>query len=87
MPGDRETDGTAAANALGIQLTVKGAIAESVLTLMRERFDNVTTAAAAGPSTVVTIIGIDQAGVRALLALLWDTGHEIGSLISPSVST
>lgn len=65
-----------------LQLTVSGTIAESVLALIKDRFDHVHTRALPGPATVVTIAHIDQAGERAILNLLWDTGHEIGSMSS-----
>ncbi|HSU34350.1 MAG TPA: hypothetical protein VLJ88_01695 [Propionibacteriaceae bacterium] len=63
-----------------LELTVTSVIADSVLELIKERFDNVDARAVPGPATVVSIAGIDQAGERALLNLLWDTGHEIGSM-------
>ncbi len=65
-----------------LQLTVTRPIADSVLELIMDRFDNVTAEAVPGPGTVLTITGLDQAGERALMNLLWDTGHEIGSLSS-----
>jgi hypothetical protein len=71
-----------------LELRVSSAIAESVLELIASRFDNVVTRPVPGPATVVTASGIDQAGERALLNLLWDTGHEIGSMSrSTSMST
>ena len=73
-PGDREQSLP--------ELTVTSVIADPVLELIKERFDNVDARAVPGPATVVTIAGIDQAGGRALLNLLWDTGHEIGSMSS-----
>ena len=60
-----------------LQLTVPRPIADSVLELSKDRFDNVTAVAVPGPGTVLTITGLDQAGERALLNLLWDTGHEV----------
>jgi hypothetical protein len=65
-----------------LELTVNGTIADSVLELIKDRFDNVDAQATTGPATLVTIAGIDQAGTRALVNLLWDTGHEIGSMSS-----
>jgi hypothetical protein len=68
-----------------LELTVTSVLADSVLELIRDRFDHVDTRTVAGPATVVTVAGIDQAGERALLNLLWDTGHEIGSMASSSL--
>lgn len=82
---DPEPGNQAAGGAPRPQVTVRGSIAESVLRLLRERYDDVTTATA-GPNTVLTVAGIDQASQRALLALLWDTGHEIESLTFPTTS-
>ncbi len=65
-----------------LQLTVTRPIADSVLELIMDRFDNVTAEAVPGPGTVLTVTGLDQAGERALMNLLWDTGHEIGSMSS-----
>lgn len=65
-----------------LQLTVSGTIAESVLSMIKERFDEVHSQAVPGPATQLSITDIDQAGERALLNLLWDTGHEIGSMSS-----
>ena len=65
-----------------LQLTVTRPIADSVLELIQDRFDNVTAEAVPGPGTVLTITGLDQAGERALMNLLLDTGHEIGSMSS-----
>jgi hypothetical protein len=63
-----------------LEVTLTSAIADSVLELIRDRFDHVDARAVPGPATVVTVVGIDQAGERALLNLLWDTGHAIGSV-------
>ena len=67
-----------------LELTIAGSIADAVLGLIRERFDHVDTRAVPGPATVVTIAEIDQAGERALVNLLWDTGHEIKGLSTRS---
>jgi hypothetical protein len=63
-----------------LELTISSALANSVLELINERFDDVEARPGPGTSTIVTAVGIDQAGERALLNLLWDTGHDIGSL-------
>ena len=67
-----------------LELTITSALADSVLELINERFDDVEARPGPGTTTIVTAVGIDQAGERALLNLLWDTGHEIGSMSSRS---
>jgi hypothetical protein len=74
------SDPTIAASCL--QLAVNSAVAESVLEMIKDRFDHVTSQVTPGAGTVVTVTGIDQSGQRALLNLLWDTGHEIRSMSS-----
>jgi hypothetical protein len=59
------------------ELRLRAPIAHTLLDLVRTRFDHVTTSGADG--TVLIIEGIDQASVRAVLTLLWDTGHEVRS--------
>ena len=59
------------------ELSVKGVLAESVTALIKSRFDHVITRPAVGPSTTLIIQGIDPAAERALLNLLWDTGHDV----------
>ena len=59
------------------ELRLRAPIAHTLLDLIRTRFDHVTTPGADG--TVLIIEDIDQASVRALLTLLWDTGHEVRS--------
>ena len=57
------------------ELRLSAPIAHTLLDLIRTRFDHVTTPGADG--TLLIIENIDQASVRALLTLLWDTGHEV----------
>ena len=57
------------------ELRLRAPIAHTLLELIRTRFDHVTTPGADG--TELIIEHIDQASVRALLTLLWDTGHEV----------
>jgi len=61
---------------------VNSAVAESVLEMIKDRSDHVTSQVMPGAGTVVTVTGIDQSGQRALLNLLWDTRHEIRSMSS-----
>jgi hypothetical protein len=57
------------------ELTLRGPISDTLLDLIRSRFDHVSTPGADG--TVLVVESVDQASVRALLTLLWDTGHEV----------
>lgn len=57
------------------ELTVRGPVAGSVVAAMRARFD-VESVAASG-HTVLTVGRADQAALRALMIMLWDSGHEV----------
>ena len=57
------------------ELRLQVPIAGSLLDVIRTRFDHVTTPGTDG--TVLIVDNIDQASVRALLTLLWDTGYEV----------
>lgn len=57
------------------ELTLRGPISHTLLDVIRTRFDHVSTPGADG--TVLVIENVDQASVRALLNLLWDTGHDV----------
>ncbi|WP_234341138.1 hypothetical protein [Streptomyces sp. NRRL S-646] len=57
------------------ELTLRGPISRTVLDVIRTRFDQVSTPGAYG--TVLIVENVDQASVRALLTLLWDTGHDV----------
>jgi len=57
------------------QIRLRTPIADTFLDLIRTRFDQVSTPGADG--TVLVVENLDQASVRALLTLLWDTGHEV----------
>jgi hypothetical protein len=57
------------------ELTVRGPVAGSVVAAMRARFD-VESVAASG-DTVLTVGRADQAALRALMIMLWDSGHEV----------
>jgi hypothetical protein len=56
-------------------VTVRGPLAEPVVKAIRRQFEVSTTRDC--DDTVVTAEGVDQAAVRALMVLLWDTGHEL----------
>ncbi|MEU3342800.1 hypothetical protein [Streptomyces sp. NPDC006668] len=57
------------------ELTIRGPISRTVLDLVQTRFDHMSTEGADG--TVLVVDNVDQASVRALLTLLWDTGHHV----------
>lgn len=57
------------------ELTLRGPISRTMLDVVRTRFDHVSTPGADG--TVLVVDNVDQASVRALLTLLWDTGHHV----------
>lgn len=63
-----------------LEVTLFGPLAASVLGLLDQRYDQVSTVSAPGSGTVVTFADIDQAGERAVLNLLWDTGHRVRSV-------
>lgn len=65
------------------EVTVAGVVARSVLDVLRTRFDVVTArpvdrrAGLAVDRTVLTVTGVDQPAVRALMVMLWDSGHDV----------
>ena len=61
------------------ELRLRAPIAHTLLDVIRTRFDHVTAPGADG--TVLVIERTDQASLRALLMLLWDTGHEVRSFV------
>lgn len=64
-----------------LEVTLFGPVAASVLNLLDERYDQVTASGLPGADSVVTFADIDQAGERAVLNLLWDTGHRVRSVL------
>lgn len=62
------------------ELTVRGPVSQSLLAVIRTRFEHVSMPDAGGP--VLVIEDLDQSAVRALLTLLWDAGHEVLSMKS-----
>jgi hypothetical protein len=55
---------------------VRGQLSESFLELVRSRFDEVGRTNV-GQNTLLMIDGADAAAERALITLLWDTGHDV----------
>jgi hypothetical protein len=54
------------------ELSVSGELAGTLLDLIESRFGKVTTG-----TTTITVDDLDPAAERALLNLLWDTGHDV----------
>ena len=69
------TDGRGAKPGRRCELTVRGPVAGPVVAALRARFD-VGSASLSG-HTVLTVDPADQAAVRALMLMLWDSGHEV----------
>ena len=61
------------------ELTVAGGVARSVLDTIESRFDVRSVRPADRPvgRTVLTVTGVDQAAVRALMIMLWDSGYDV----------
>ncbi len=67
-------------------LTISGPIAQSVTEAIRSRFDGIATRI--GENTSVTVEDVDQAAVRAVMIMLWDSGHDVVTMvITPSAAT
>lgn len=60
------------------ELTVTGPLACSVLETMQSRFDAVATRYPG--RTVVVARAVDQSAVRALMVMLWDSGHAVQAM-------
>ena len=60
------------------EFALDGPLARTADALLRTRFDGVSTGD--GDPAVLVVDDLDQAGVRALLVLLWDTGHAVCSM-------
>lgn len=61
------------------RVTVEGAVAEAVVALLRDRFGAVAVRAEEDRTVLDGPIA-DQAALRALLTVLWDTGSHVRSL-------
>lgn len=61
------------------QLTVAGSVARSVLDTIETRFDVGGVRPVNRPvrRTVLSVAGVDQSAVRALMTMLWDSGHDV----------
>ena len=64
------------------ELRLRRPIANTLLDVIRTRFDNVSTPGADG--TVLIVEDLDQTAIRALLTLLWDTSHDVLSFSARS---
>lgn len=61
------------------ELTIAGGVARPVLDTLEARFDVRAVRLTDRPTdrTVLTVAGVDQPAVRALMILLWDLGHDV----------
>ena len=62
-----------------IEVLVRGPLAESIASLIASRFGPLAISPA-GPERTRIAGEMDQSSERALLALLWDTGHDVLSM-------
>lgn len=67
-----------------IEIIVRGSLAESVTSLIASRFTAITVERSRAADSTRIEAEMDQAAERALLALLWDTGHDVMSMRSNS---
>jgi hypothetical protein len=65
------------------ELIVTGPLARSAIEAIRTRFD--VDATRTMQTTVLTIDDVDQAAVRALMLMLWDSGHQVQAMSVTSV--
>ena len=63
-------------------VTVTGPLARSALATIESRFLGVATRTAG--TTTVTVDAVDQAAVRALMVMLWDSGYELLAMTTTS---
>jgi hypothetical protein len=78
VPRPYEPHDSVASVRSGVALTVDGPMASNVENVIRSRFDDVL--ARSGTHTELIVPNADQAAIRALLTLLWDSGHEVLSM-------
>lgn len=64
-----------------LEITLFGPVAAAALALLAERYDGVSSSRTCEADSVVTIDDIDPAGERAVLTLLWDTGHRVRAVV------
>jgi hypothetical protein len=80
--GDGEpVNNESAERARRLEVTLFGPAAASVLRALSERYDLTTSTSPCGTDTLIAIADIDQSGERAVVTLLWDTGHQVRSLL------
>ena len=60
-------------------LTVSGPIALAVTEMIRARFDG--TSMRSADRTVLVVDAVDQAAVRAMMNMLWDSGHDVEAMV------
>jgi hypothetical protein len=59
------------------EVTLRGPLPQSLLGVIRTRFDHVSTAQ---DGAVLVVDTVDQAALRALMTLLWDADQEVLAL-------
>ncbi len=76
------------------ELTVAGCVARSVLDAIEDRFDLRAVRRLDGPvdrgsvsGTVLTVAAVDQPAVRALMVMLWDSGHDVLAMSTGAFGT
>jgi hypothetical protein len=69
------------------RLAVKGYLSGAAAGLIDDRFGDAARVVPDGPDTPDTVVEFmgDQAALRSLLALLWDLGHEVQSVVRSDV--
>jgi hypothetical protein len=63
-----------------LEFRVRGFLANAVKEQIQSRFDGLRTISESGGETVLDVDQLDVAAQRALLSLLWDSGHEVTSM-------
>jgi len=76
------------------ELTIAGRVARSVLDTIEDRFELRAVRRSDGPPdrgsvsrTVLTVVGVDQPAVRALMIMLWDSGHDVLAMSTGACGT
>jgi hypothetical protein len=63
-----------------IEVLVRGRVADSIQSLIASRYSALTVSPGRSGDTTRIVGEMDQAAERALLALLWDTSHDVISM-------
>ena len=65
-----------------LRLRVRGQIAHSVIEVIRSRYDQANFVSGGGGDTLLIVDDLDSSAERAMLNILWDAGHEVGTINS-----